>query len=752
MKNISVMPIVLAFAISGAPCHAQQEDSVASKLFSGEKRLQAWADELEKTQPETLAEVWDALEVFLRAERDEAALRLFPRIIGLALNEEPLRMEREAMREMTEEERELIYQKAEVERGRARQRARILESLCKLPPERAKLGIAFFETCGTAHAPSYSFEELAESMRATGWDDEKITDWLKNRCQAAMAMETKQEEMWRHSGDLFYLQILLAMPRTAKNWQDWYFKYLAKSPRRDGILLQIMDDARQSPDDMKKLAVFLSSFAKYWHGMKPVDADWLLETIERRSPLEAWIVGKCLAVNHRTNFMRAHEIQEAFFKRALAEPLSAEERGKVKKLHEHRSNIFCEPPSDDEIQAMFSVEAMDGLNKLYLGLNRGDDAQRVMLEARELRKKHRLGNDNFLAGETQAASGFRVVENEIREREALDAEKPEYWRERARYYKGRNEPEEEEKALRKLLAFYDVPEYKADIKSHTYMSALNDLFQFLWMQKRQDEAMKLFKEHRDAAKGNTRVLSSLYFYGMRRVDFGVRKFGAVGNDEKYFPQMQPWLREDLRDAYREFKTNPEEFRYTGGSFLFDCFDEAVRANILDFENDPMAWVVLAVASNGMDLKKIRSLLFPGDEKKPNGKILQKMKEAVERGVFKGNQIYDFGEVLHGAADYKNADWFLLAALERAESDFEKGKCHDGLMRNCLAAGDWRNCEKYIFLLAEKEAHWRAIQWGAMNLDTLCNALRQCADLAEKSGAVEDAQRMRARIANMGVFP
>jgi hypothetical protein len=57
-----------------------EKGSVTHKLFTGEKQLQAWADELEKTQPQTLEEAWDAMDVLLRAERDEAVLRLIPHL------------------------------------------------------------------------------------------------------------------------------------------------------------------------------------------------------------------------------------------------------------------------------------------------------------------------------------------------------------------------------------------------------------------------------------------------------------------------------------------------------------------------------------------------------------------------------------------------------------------------------------------------------------------------------------------------
>ena len=730
MKKICFfLPIILTLATGGTVfAQVANKDSVAWKLLSGEKQLQNWADEMENARPETLDEAWDALEVLLRAERDDAAIRFLPRLKTLGLKEGP------------------------TWHNGSRQ-ARVTEALCNVPAERARLGIAFFETCGAVFAPVFGFKNLAQSMKNTGWSDEQILDWLDARCQSALAAELKEEEWW-FVNDIAYLQIL--WPGAGTSWRRWWRPYvdcLRESPRRDEILQRAMEDARESPDDMKKWVVFLAMHAEYHHGLETQNADWLLATVEQQSPLQALIIAQFVE-----RFARKNEMKEAFLKRALSEPLGDGECGTFREIMKGRSNVplFGEPPSNELVRIMFRVEVMDGLNKLYLRLNRGDDAQRVMLEARELRKEHKLRDGSFLlAGMTQSISGFRVVEDEIKEREALDETKPDYWRERAAYYRGRNEPKELEEALRRLLACYDTADFKKDASNHhPHLSAFRDLFQFLWFTKRQDEAMELFKAYRSAAKGNTGILYSLYLYGARSV-----------KEANRFDEIEPGLVEDLRDVYEELKTKPNPRPNAGISLILNFWDEALRAGILDFKNDPAAWAMLARTGNyhtGSLMSCVGSLLFPKADRdfikslnsnvRPypvtpqkqelDDEMFRVLKEVVERGVFPGWQVRAFGEIFQPAADLENSNWFLLAALQIAQDDYEKQRCRTGLIANYIAMGDLENCEKHIPLYE-----------GLDNVDVrmLFRFLQQTADLAEKTGAPEAAARMRARIQNLGAF-
>jgi len=311
-----------------------------------------------------------------------------------------------------------------------------------------------------------------------------------------------------------------------------------------------------------------------------------------------------------------------------------------------------------------------------------------------------------------------------------------------------------------VLSFYDVADFKQNIHNghHPHISALNDLLQFFRMQKRQDEAFDLFTKYLAAAKGNTVVLSSLYFYGARALD------------ENRFKELEPDLAEDLRHVFGELKTDFKKHPASGIGMLFDYWDTALRAGIMDFKNDSGDWTVLArtdTQHTGILKSRVGSLLFPKADKNfikglnPNmrphsfppqkqetdAEMLRSLKDAVENGVFSDWQISAFGEIMRFADDRENSNWFYLGAIRQSKEDYYKTQCHMGLISNYLAAGDWENGEKHIGL---------AIGLRPENADsfsrTIISRSLQAAELAEKSGAPEAAERMRARIENLGVFP
>ena len=191
--------LALTFLAAGGAAFAQYaiDGSVALRLLSGERQLQQWADEVENAAPpDALAEAWDALEVLLRAERDEAALRLSPRL-------KPL----------------LAKEGASTERGS--QQENFITMLCKLPAERAKLCVAFFEMHDTALVPKYSGESPDFFLQKLGWSHEQIIDWLNARYLAALAASAPQlDEMeMRFINESDCARLLRPFSRAAAGWQ-----------------------------------------------------------------------------------------------------------------------------------------------------------------------------------------------------------------------------------------------------------------------------------------------------------------------------------------------------------------------------------------------------------------------------------------------------------------------------------------------------------------------------------------------------
>jgi tetratricopeptide (TPR) repeat protein len=295
---------------------------------------------------------------------------------------------------------------------------------------------------------------------------------------------------------------------------------------------------------------------------------------------------------------------------------------------------------------------------------------------------------------------------------------------------------------------------------------IHGVYDFLCRQKRYDEAVALFKATRAAARHNPHVLHYLYA-GCR-----VNRLGEIDAD----------IVEDVRNAYEWLKTTPKDDsrKYTQTAFWsrelliqwrWDRPDIAIRAGIMDFENDPFAWEVLLMIKDPWAVFNplLHALLFPdmvlmmkepqsrfmsiGDvprsdewkkqKKSANEKALQKLKDFTLQGKVDHEQLVVIGRLLRESEEYEASNWFLLEQIKVNPNNrggyYTRDKVYRALADNYRALGDWKNSEKYIETAAKFGWHF-------------IRELQATADLAEKSGAAEDAKRIRMRIANLGMLP
>jgi tetratricopeptide (TPR) repeat protein len=135
-------------------------------------------------------------------------------------------------------------------------------------------------------------------------------------------------------------------------------------------------------------------------------------------------------------------------------------------------------------------------------MGRNDEAQKWMVEAADIRAEHGFGLNALFAGQVQGASGQRVIEDRIEAEEDQREDDPEYWRQRAQYYRGRNEPDQEEKALRTGLALTE-PRPRPERVSKGYADMrhwlLRDYAHFLKRMDRVPEAVALLRKEIEEA-------------------------------------------------------------------------------------------------------------------------------------------------------------------------------------------------------------------------------------------------------------
>ncbi len=181
-----------------------------------------------------------------------------------------------------------------------------------------------------------------------------------------------------------------------------------------------------------------------------------------------------------------------YYRQAADIPLTS---GEIARMERMRPTVFPEKL----LRAGFTADAMEAIGNCFLQLGRNAEAQKWMVKADDVREKNHVGRNAFFAGMTQAASGERTIEGRIRREERKSRSNPDYWMERAAYYRGRQDTTQEESALRKALDLTkpqpkpDRPTHWADPRSW----ALTGYVEFLARNHRTDEAIALLRSEID---------------------------------------------------------------------------------------------------------------------------------------------------------------------------------------------------------------------------------------------------------------
>jgi tetratricopeptide (TPR) repeat protein len=265
-------------------------------------------------------------------------------------------------------------------------------------------------------------------------------------------------------------------------WMKERLRFNASQGRADKLIEKLTAEVRANPGNIAAAIQFLDAVLTAGFGPeRRRDLSWVADTIHPKRATDAQEIAQ-----------RLQRLQEwapaaAFFRAALKIPLSNEE---VRKMQSMRQLVM----SGETITASFIVEAKEGLSACLLELGANAEAQRLMEEAVALRRERHLGENMQFAGQTQAATGARVIESAIREEEKKSQDDPRYWLERAAYYRGRKEAASEEEAYRKALVLTVAePRPKHPGKGFTDLRSgvISDLNRFLTEHQREAEAVAL---------------------------------------------------------------------------------------------------------------------------------------------------------------------------------------------------------------------------------------------------------------------
>ncbi|MDO4858130.1 MAG: hypothetical protein Q4A17_09325 [Thermoguttaceae bacterium] len=213
-----------------------------------------------------------------------------------------------------------------------------------------------------------------------------------------------------------------------------------------------------------------------------------------------------------------------FLLKALKTPLTQDEIEREKMNYSAPSALI----SDETIRNRFQAALRHELTEVCRAMNRPEETQKWMLEEKEWAEK--CGGMNYRhAGQIQAFTGQRVVEKEIREKEKVSENSPQYWEARAGYYAGRGKEceKELEEALLRGLTFPD--------DGFLRRRFLQDLVRLWYSQDRKEEVQNLLREELRTAPKNAQSRQGVIWIFVDSTYKGIL--------EPDFPEVWDWFAE-----------------------------------------------------------------------------------------------------------------------------------------------------------------------------------------------------------------
>ena len=684
--------------------------AVAMQLLRLETTLPELAEKLDASEPQTANDLWLRYRVNLCLGRDQTAAEMFPILLEIV----------HAYLQKAPNSVQFCHEA-------------ILAPLYSLKGERQEIFIRYCEQCDWYYCPFRLRGKLDDLQEL--WGVEKLSDWLKDR----------EENAFEHSGEMQHDSFW--SPRPEYEWQRCYMSYLAvRLPEK--LIMEwnrLVEEAKSNPGEMNRITRLLRAISiveNDHRGHQLPDLDWLNDFAKDCSAMQAWSIANNLQYYDYVPFPNQ---SENFLRRAMEVPLTSDECKEFRKYLQSRSSMMQPVRSDEEVQQIFFVETCDVLNQLLLKIDRAEEAQALMLKTREFRKKHNLPENTSLAGMTQSASGARVVEKEILDKEPLGENDPEYWQERAQYYLGRGENEPREKALRRGLESLISRNKTSETPVRNYNDFLNPLFRLLFEEKRHDDIVELFEQMYRISEESPYLRTVLY-----HCSTGILL--EIDRADVYYPRLMADIRRSAK-WYKENRDLPVHELYSNNQvpgleallrawlmpslpshYSSVSYRNATKrfSRLIHETEDSILWDALEVKASYLQEILLRRLIFPGYQNgnEDNSSRFQeaafrKAKGMAEKSDANFNRI--LGDVLLSSKP-ELAIPFLERAVESYD-DYTVSRLADAYLKSNQG---WTKVEQLIL--------------DGKNLSAP-HFLTEAAKVAEKAGDTKSANRLRKRLDN-----
>ncbi len=312
------------------------------------------------------------------------------------------------------------------------------------------------------------------------WSDEQFIAWLDARTESVRRYNRRQaakaDSDARQPGVSFY------QTRPIDFWRQTRLRHLADMGRAEAELNKMAAAVRANPADAELTLEYLRALMVLRGtnaAVEPEELHWMSGVCRPAKATDMRHIATLLVD------LEQYRPAEVFFRRAIDTRVTDDEIARLA--------MMCQAMLPNQThRLLFEVRVREDLAECLLKLGQTQRSQQIMVEAADMRQKHDLPLNPYLAGMVQAASGARVIEGRLREQEQENRDDPEYWRKRAEYYRGRNEPAEEEAAIRRGLALCP-PGPQAPGKASMQMRywLLSSLTHFLIREKRPGEAVAI---------------------------------------------------------------------------------------------------------------------------------------------------------------------------------------------------------------------------------------------------------------------
>jgi len=299
-------------------------------------------------------------------------------------------------------------------------------------------------------------------------------------------------------------------PFNEEYWWRLRMTFAEEAGRRKQILADFAKQVKDKPDDVRRLKWFILASDD---SAEKSDIHWICEVVQPKLAYRNYQVAEWLHMRHPA---------EAIFylKRAQTIPFSPQDEEEIKNFLLRYSALPANLSSVPQVKH-FSVWVRSMLAECYQKVGQSKEAQSILLQlSKESGGQVPTYALSQLAGQIQAATPTRPLEQQIKAAEVKNEDSIDYWRGRADYYRGRKETEQERSAwLRALklakskLENSKQANLKQDQSAQFYLPMIVSSYAlFLRRHESEQAAIKFIWSEFDAAsKPNSSFSSSLEY-------------------------------------------------------------------------------------------------------------------------------------------------------------------------------------------------------------------------------------------------